>query len=120
MQMDVIDMIRRFREAAIRKGDGSSDPRLDSRLHAQMAETCRELDAQGESGSAALRSLLHDESAWVRSWVAAHLLSRRDDQARPVLEALAEDSGLVGFAAQMVLDEFRKGRLKSPFGGPDA
>lgn len=115
--MDITDMIRRFRDAAVRKGDFCPSPNLDSRLHAQMAKACIDLESQGEQGSAALHSLLHDESPWVRSWVAAHLLSQGDLQARPVLDALAKDSGLVGFAAQMVLDEYRKGRLKSPFGG---
>lgn len=105
-----------FRDAAIRKGHGPLPAQLDHQLHEQMAEAFWKLQDLGDPGAAAFRSLLQDDSPHVRAWVAAQLLANGDSGARFVLEALKNQDGLVGFGASMVLEEFAKGRLASPFG----
>ena len=75
----------------------------------------RFLASQGPAGRAAFAALLDDESPHVRSWVAAQLLSENDARAISVAEQLASEPGLVGFSAQVTLDEYSAGRLPSPF-----
>ena len=80
-----------------------------------MTHAFRFLASQGAAGRAAFAALLDDESPHVRSWVAAQLLSENDARAIPVAEQLASEPGLLGFNAQVTLDEYNAGRLRSPF-----
>ena len=80
-----------------------------------MAVAFRFLSEQGAEGRSAFSALLNDDSAHVRSWVSAQLLSEGDAQAIPIAEQLALAPGLLGFTAQVTLEEFRAGRLRSPF-----
>ena len=116
--MTTAELIQRFRDAAIKKADGLGvdEDDEDAALYLRMASAFRDLSAQGETGREAFRELLHDDSPYVRSWVAAQLLSELDEEARLVLQSLSKLGGLVGFAADMVLREERAGRLMSPFG----
>lgn len=112
----VDDAISAFRQAAIEKGAFARPPARDHALHAAMAAAWRALNAQGEAGRQAFASLLNDESRFVRTWVAAVLLSRGDNRGVIVLEADAEAPDLQGFSSQMVLREWRADRLGCPFG----
>ena len=106
-----------FRTAAIAKGSGSQLPtRQDHALHAAMAHAVQVLRLAGAPGTAALESLARDPSPEVRAWASAELLSRGDAEMVPVVEELAGLPGLLGFNASMVLQEYRAGRLGSPFG----
>lgn len=68
------------------------------------------------AGRNAFAQLLADDSLIVASWVAAALLADGNVDAVPVLEKTAEQPGMLGFSAQMILREYRAGRLKGPFG----
>jgi hypothetical protein len=111
--MDVADLVNRFRSAAIAKGDFASGAR-DAELHQQMSDAYRSLVAEGDHGIVAFTELLSDPSPHVRSWVAAQLLFTGNASARPVLEALAAQAGLVGFSAKTTLREYDAGRLGAP------
>ena len=109
------ELVRQFREAAISKGDFHMKAKEDHRLHALMAKAFHGLQSHGEAGQAAFRSMLTDQATVVRSWVAAQMLSQGQTEARFVLEQLRKESGFLGFTAQMVLEEYRRGTLESPF-----
>ena len=111
--MTLSDLVDRFRGAAIAKGDFASGAR-DAKLHQQMSDAYRSLVAAGDSGQAALTELLSDPSQHVRSWAAAQLLFAGNASARPVLESLAAQPGLVGLSARVTLQEYDVGRLGSP------
>ena len=113
--MTIQDSIQSFRDAAIEKGEGSEDPSRDHDLHQAMSDAFHQLYAQGQRGREAFLALLSDESPLVRSWVAAQLLSEGCENAKSVLEELEKQEGMLGFDAEMTLQEYRKGRLGSPF-----
>ena len=120
MAETIDELVRRFREAAISKGAFQVNPREDHRLHAEMARAFRALESRGPEVQAAFQSLLLDQSAHVRSWVAAQMLSQGEGSARSVLEQLRKDPGLLGFEAEIVLEQYRRGKLASPFGAGGA
>lgn len=110
------EQLKRFRDAAIAKGESTGPPQRDHELHAAMAEAVRAVYDAGTQGCAAFKELLNDESPHVRSWVAAQLLSEGDRDAVPVLVGLARRGDLVGLSARTVLDEHSRGTLRPPFG----
>lgn len=117
--MTITELIHQFRDAAIKKADAISSDE-DATLHLRMANAFHGLREQGDAGREAFRELLHDDSPYVRGWVAAQLLYERDAEARLVLQNLRKLSGEVGFNADMVLREDVAGRLMSPFGSRGA
>ena len=108
------DYVRTFRVAAIEKGDDPSTPR-GLQLYEQMAAAYHALMASGPDGRRAFEELLTDESMHVRVWVAAALLHGGDPKARSVLEAITAVKGIVGWEAEVTLQEYDAGRLGSPF-----
>lgn len=89
-----------------RKGNAAFD-----RMKAVLAELRQGVD-RGES---VLIELLDHPNEWVKVGAATHLLPLRADLSIAVLEALAsEKQGMIGFDAEMVLQEWRKGALKVP------
>jgi len=110
------EVLAEFRNAAIEKADFAKPARRDSDLHDRMKNALIRLREAGDSGDAAFRRLLEDESPHVRSWVAAELLSRGELTAVAVLERLSREPGSIGFDARTTLNEHEAGRLRSPFG----
>jgi hypothetical protein len=113
--MTIAEATAEFRTAASAKGDFRANSAEDHALHEQMTRAFHFLHAEGAEGRTAFAALLEDESPHVRSWVSAQLLSEGDARAVPVAEQLASESGLLGFTAQVTLEQFRAGRLRSPF-----
>lgn len=58
--------------------------------------------------------LLDDENPGVRLRAASILLPYETKRAEAALRKLCFTSGLIGFSAKMVLNEWRSGKLKSP------
>lgn len=111
----LLDAVARFRKAAIDKGDWASPAERDAKLHAEMRAAWIALYEAGREGQAAFKQMLHDPSSYVRSWVAAQLLSEGDRDAIEVLRLLAMEDGFRAVAAKTTLAEWRTGRLGSPF-----
>lgn len=114
--MRIEDVVQEFRDAAIRKADFVSPPSDDHVLHKTLSDTWRFLYSQGTDGRMAFRNLLTDQSPHVRLWVASQLLAEGEADAATILEKDTTTEGLHGFSAQMVLKDWRAGRLASPFG----
>ena len=114
--MRIEDAVQQFREAAIAKGEFASPAPRDHALHNAMAEAWRFLEAQSVEGRNAFRALLADQSPHVRLWVASQLLSQNILEAADVVEAEMLSGGPGGLTAKMILEEWRAGRLASPFG----
>ena len=110
----IASAIAAFREAAVAKAEFATPSAKDHELHAAMATAWR-LCRSSDEGIRALRELLEDSNDYVRCWVAAGLLSIGEVHARSTLEVIAQRSDLLGFNAQIVLQEFEAGRLRSPF-----
>lgn len=116
---EIATAMSEFRAAAVAKGSaGRRSAEGDHALHGRMVTAVAKFSAAGAAGTNALRQLASDPSPLVRSWAASELLSQGEPAMVPVLEELAEYMGLLGFNAQMVLREYRAGRLGSPFGAP--
>ncbi len=62
----------------------------------------------------ALGSLLTDSDDNVQCWAASHLLQLDDERAEQALEAIAGGDDIISFGAEMVLREWRAGRLSFP------
>jgi hypothetical protein len=103
-------------QAAIIKGDYKTPAKLDHKLHRQMSIAYNNLLTRGTEGEKAFKHLLKHENKHVRSWVAAQLLSKGEQEALVVLKELSNENGMIGFAAKMVIEEYNRNRLKSPFG----
>lgn len=80
--------------------------------HDIVAAVYRELRGRGEEE--ALRPLLTHNDPGVRSWAGSHALAFSPQDGEKVLEALAKESGVVGFNAQMTLETWREGELRFP------
>jgi hypothetical protein len=109
------EAIRKFREAAIEKGDFAQAAGRDHQLHALMTAAVAEMRDHGSIGIDALRTLATDIEPHVRSWAATELLAGSDSTVRPVLEQLAMGMDPLAFAATEVLAQFDRGVLVSPF-----
>lgn len=108
--------LKQFRDAAITKGDFATPASLNHKLHVQMSQAATILLSGSSEGREAFTSLLQDDSPHVRGWVAAQLLSEGDLRALSVMECLSNEHDIRAFTAKVTLDEFRNGRLGSPFG----
>ena len=105
----------KFRTAALEKATLPGGKR-DGVLYADMSDAFDELLRQGEIGNVALEKLLVDSSPDVRGWIAAQFLYLGRLRARPILEKLANGTGLVASSAQITLQQFDAGLLGSPLG----
>jgi hypothetical protein len=112
---DVATLVGRLCDAAIAKGDFASNPSEDHALHRQIGIAIMSLRELGPQGHIALEGLLEHSSPHVRSWVATQLLLDGQPKAVSVLESLGNGSGLRALNARTVLNEFKIGRLQSPF-----
>lgn len=84
-----------------KKGNASHD-----RMHAAYKQLRTTPD--GRSG---IMALMADDNPHVQCWAAAHSLAWEPNKARAVLEALRDFKGACSFDAEMVLQEFDKGKL---------
>ena len=114
--MRIQEAIAEFRQAAIAKAEFAQPAGRDHALHAAMSAAWRELEAHGDEGRRAFRSMLSDESPHVRCWVASQLLALGDYSGLEVLEESAASGGLRGLSSTSVLEEWRAGRLGPPLG----
>lgn len=112
--MDILGRyIDLFTNAADSYGDGSD---ANAHIHYESMREMMQKLRNHPSRDAALTELLESNSAWASSWAAAELLSTGDNRvAMNVLKQQAKEPGIIGFNAEVILSEFAKGSLRSPF-----
>ena len=111
------DHIAQYRGHAQEHGRATAtgDNKAANRHHDALLGVLAEIRKHGDVGSAALSTLLTDDDPSVRCWAASHCLGDHEAIAVAALERLAEaKTGIISFNAQMVLREWRSGRLEIP------
>ena len=114
---DLIEnLIDRYITAAVthREGTESGNSRLANRGYHEKIKTLRAIDRASPEGRKVLRRLYTHADPAVRSAAATHLLHEDGEIAVAVLEEVSKGPGIVAFGAEMVLKEWRAGRLKIP------
>jgi hypothetical protein len=102
-------------EAASAHGHATAfgDSKRANRAHDVIAATYRSLRARGEQRQ--LLALLSHEDPAVVAWAGTHALEFAPVEGEQALTALAErDQSLIGFGAEITLEEWRRGKLTFP------
>lgn len=88
--------------------------RVTNRQARILIDVYCELRFRGLEAQRALLEFLDHADRGVRGWAAYHALEFAPEKGLPVLEELAMETGVLALDARMVLQEWRKGRLKIP------
>ncbi len=108
-------LVAKYTVAAIRHGEGtrSGDYRKTNCAADAIMGLMADLEKEGAPDSKAFWDLMNHEDASVRCWAASDciFIPAQEGKARAVLEEIASEEGLVAFAAEMVLSEWRKDEL---------
>ncbi|MFV2044156.1 MAG: hypothetical protein ACC700_13110 [Anaerolineales bacterium] len=104
----VTETVVGYRKSAI--GTSNPSPEAANESARRLHEYYKQLQAS-DAGRKAIENLIVDANPHVRCWAAAHILEWNPDAAKRVLEELADGDEPCSFDAQMILAEFRKGRL---------
>ena len=112
--MDIVGRyVDTFCNAAIEKGDGTSDK--DHEFYDLMKSMYQKLENH-PSGVEAFSKLLKHENSIVTSWVASQLLALNNDKsALKLLKKIPKEDTFESFSAEIVLKEYKSGNLKPPF-----
>ena len=108
------ELIARYRKAALIHGTASFDgrPRHTNRHYEVVNAVYRELCSRGPEAQRTLLLLLNDPEPAIRVWAASHALEFAPDKGARVLERIVSDGVRHHkLTAEMVLDEWRKGKL---------
>ena len=110
------DTASEYAKSAMEQGAATDrgDHEKANAAHDRMMRALASLREAPDHGRSMLQSFLHDEDPHLRCWAATHLLPVDEDAATPVLESLISEPPFVGFNAEMVLREWKAGRLKIP------
>lgn len=107
--------------AALENGRAAEDAdhRRANRWFDRLSKARRQLRLEPDRGRAALLKMLKDDSPWVRMYAATDLLGTDQTDAVETLENIMNDAtlrgrGFIRVDAEMVLREWRAGRLEIP------
>ena len=112
-----MDLKERYITEAAEQGrcTESADSERADAAYDQMMASLAELRRLADRGESMLIEMLSHPNRWVRLSAATHLLPLRADLASKILDDLAfGPRGELRFEAEMVLREWRAGRLKVP------
>ena len=112
----VAAVLARYAGAAAAHGRATLDKNISYRevnkQYRILAKALEQLRCRGPDAQLALLGLLDDPDPSVRGWAARDALEFAPQQAEACLAELAKLPGLIGFDAEMVLKEWRAGRLR--------
>lgn len=95
------------------KATESGNHKVANKNYDVIAAVYGELRQRGLEERKRLLVLLDHKDPGVRCWAASHTLEFAPEESEAVLKALARIQGsLVGFSAEVTLDEWRNGNLK--------
>jgi succinate dehydrogenase flavin-adding protein (antitoxin of CptAB toxin-antitoxin module) len=112
--MDSIESIlNQYKQAAFLHGQATltGDYKKGNRHHDVIIGCYIKLRTTGIEAIEQLATLLDDEDDSVVTWAATHLLPYHEKRSIEVLTGISTKPGIIAFAAQMVLSEWRKGAL---------
>src|SRR5262245_25446244 len=90
------------------------DYKVGNKKYRELKAALQSLRSTVETWPEVRQERLSHEHPHVRCWAATHLLAPRPGPAVATLESLASQPGIAAFNAQMVLREWRAGRLRAP------
>jgi HEAT repeat protein len=113
---EVLALVDAFAEAAEKRGAAlaNGSPDIANREFDRCVEIYRSLKRTGLAATDALLALLERKNLDVRLAAASLLLEFHPERAETVLRDLSTERGLVGFTAQMTLEEWSAGRMSFP------
>jgi len=113
MSDQIVELKTEYRNAAFIHGQATSigDSKTANKSHDELIETLKKMRTCGKDGELALLSLTEDKDDFVAGWAATHILSFDEKYALNVLDKLSKKSGIAGFDAKMVIQEWKKGNL---------
>lgn len=116
MSGDVQAILERYVVSARGHGEATEngDHRRANRCYRGIMKALHELDTDTVNGRGSLLDILSYDVPSVRAWAATHLLNMYPDEAVAALEEVVRLPTIVGFDAQVVLKEWRKGTLRIP------
>ena len=98
--------------SAYGRATDEGDSKKANQSHDKLMHALRDLDNASPNGRLALRGLYSHSDPWVRCWAASHLLHRDPDGAEVVLAEISKLDGFVGLDAEIILAEWKEGRLE--------
>jgi hypothetical protein len=102
------DLAVAYRDGAL--GTSSPDPKVANRWQRKMHGCYKKLGETPE-GRAAIIALMADPSPHVKCWASAHSLHWQPKTEMRTLEELRAAKRPCSFAAELTMEEFKKGRL---------
>jgi hypothetical protein len=104
------ELVAAFTESVLKQNEAirRRDPSTGNKFADRYADAFKKLHAIGNSGLAAVASLLDDRRVEVRTLAAAFLVPYMTDEAVEVLEEAAEGKGIVALGAEMALKRWRE------------
>ena len=108
------ELVTRYTELATKRGAEleSGSPRIANRAFKEEMVIERELIRRGPPDLGLLVPLLKSPNPWVRLDAAGAVLPFAPEEAEPVLERLSREPRMLGMAATMNLEQWRKDQLK--------
>ena len=111
------ELVERYVDAARQHGEAMTRP-IDSDRANRMSDivlgALNVMRQRPDKGRALLEPLLDNKDVSVRCWAATHFLPLDENRAVATLEFISRMKGAIGFSAEMVLQEWRSGRLVVP------
>jgi hypothetical protein len=89
----------------------NGDYRTANRIYDKLVEVLLKLRSTPDQGKDILRRLKKDSSDAVSMWAATHSLPNDEEDALAILEGIAKKGGIIGLNAEMVIKEWKAGRL---------
>ena len=112
----LLDAVKKYKECSHAHGEASKqgDYKITNKNYYLLIEAYLIIKSYGEEGEKLLIDLFNDENDSVRCWAATHSLEINESKAIKILKKLKSGKGIIAFNAEMVLSEWKKGRLKLP------
>ena len=106
-------LLTAYKNAAERHGKytQSSNSAKANTAYYELRSILKKLRCQPDRGESFLTELLQNHNIAVATWAATHLLPIHEEMAVKKLKFLAAGDDLIAFDAEIVLDEWRSGRL---------
>lgn len=110
------DAASEYANSAVEQGAATDrgDHEKANAAHDRLMWALASLRESPDRGRSVLQAFLHHKDPHLRCWAATHLLPLDEAAATHVLKSQVSEPPFVGFNAEMVLREWRAGRLRVP------